>query len=115
MPDAEREFLGSSQVAALALAVLIGECGIVEGWMVHALSGATALAVHFSIAIGLAIWSRWSSVAHVDLRLPLLLTVTVAGLGPIGAAGTLLTIVLCPWYARDAVPFEEWYQALFPE
>ena len=70
---------------------------------------------HFTLTLGLSLWSRRVWKRHADLRLPLLLTITVAFLGPLGAAGSLLACVLALGFARSATPFEQWYLSLFPE
>jgi hypothetical protein len=45
----------------------------------------------------------------------ILLTFATAFLGPVGAAGSLLTAALYLAAYRTATPFSEWYRALFPE
>ena len=50
-----------------------------------------------------------------DSRSYLLLAATTWTLGPFGPAGVLLVASLNRWYERVAQPFQEWYDALFPE
>lgn len=99
----------------MALAATAAECGIAFWWLAGDLPMWAALAAHAGISIGLGVWSWRSQTARADIRLPLLLAVSTTALGPIGAAGTLLTIGLARWYLRHALPFEEWYRSIFPD
>jgi hypothetical protein len=110
----ERQFAHVRQVAAVAAATLVAECAIVYGCL-HGFAWEIPLAAHFAVIAGLAAWRRWSPGLRADVRLPLLLAAGTAALGPLGAAGTLATMFLTRWYARKAIPFEEWYQSLFPD
>ena len=89
------------------------ECGIMFCWLVRGLPVWAAVAAHLVVITGLAVWSCRSAKARADSRLPLLLAVSTAFLGPVGAAGTLLTAILS--LRRRADSFEEWYQSIFPE
>ncbi|MCX6629413.1 MAG: hypothetical protein NTW28_17485 [Candidatus Solibacter sp.] len=113
MPEA-REFAHVVQVAVVAAATLVAECGIVYAYL-HGSARGVPMAAHLTVTAGLAAWCRWSPGLRADVRLPLLLAAATAALGPIGAAGTLVTISLTRWYSRSAIPFEEWYQSLFPD
>jgi len=110
----ERQFAHVLQVGAVAAATLLAECGIVCGYL-RGMAWGFPLAAHLAVAAGLAAWCRWSPGLRADVRLPLLLAAATAALGPVGAAGTLVTMSLTRWYLRKAVPFEEWYESLFPD
>ena len=103
--------------ATLVAAVIV----LAAGWAPPALYLAgltpawTALALHAALAAALGFWSWQTARATGDVRLPMLLAVTAAALGPAGAAGTLVTIGLTRWYSRKAITFAEWYESLFPE
>lgn len=104
--------LGIASVAASAL--------VAEGlswWLVLGgqLQKPLGVILHLAITVLLFGWVARLSRAHRDLRMPWLLAATSAILGPIGPAGVLLTIGLQSWYARSALPFESWYESLFPE
>ena len=73
------------------------------------------LLAHLAVSTGLALWTWQTARDQADLRFLLLLAMTTAVAGPIGAAGTLGTIGLWVLYSRTAIPFEQWYEALFPE
>jgi tetratricopeptide (TPR) repeat protein len=79
------------------------------------LSEAVIVGAHLTIAAALTIWVSLSDECRKDLRVPLLLTIATAFMGPIGAAGTLVTIAFMARYRKAATSFEEWYGALFPE
>ncbi len=114
MPD-ERQFAHAFQTGAVAVATLVAECAIVYGCFRPGVAWPVPLIAHLTVTAGLAVWCRWSTGLRADVRLPLLLAVGTGALGPIGAAGTLVTMSLACWYMRNAVPFEEWYESLFPE
>jgi tetratricopeptide (TPR) repeat protein len=113
MPE-NREFASTRQASAVAVAALAAECGLMPYYLADGLVW-IALTAHIAISLALSGWWYLSSAARADIRLPMLLTVSTTALGPVGAAGTLVTIVLARWYGRNALPFEEWYQSLFPD
>jgi polysaccharide biosynthesis protein PelE len=100
--------------AGLALAATVAECAIAQSYIAGRPAWWIPLAAHLAVAAGLAAWCRRTARRSADLRLPLLVAVSTAALGPVGAGGTLLAIALVGWYARTATPFEEWYRSLFP-
>jgi tetratricopeptide (TPR) repeat protein len=110
----ERQFAHLLQVGAVAVATLVAECGMVYGCL-NGLAWEVPLIAHLTVVAGLAAWCRWWPGLRADVRLPLLLAAGTAGLGPVGAAGTLVTMFLTRWYMREAIPFEEWYESLFPD
>jgi len=101
--------------STLAVLALIAEFFIFKSLVAGRLSGAGAAAAHGLISAALALWAWRSAKATGDARLPLLLAVSTFAMGPVGPLGALAVIVLTRWYARSAVPFEEWYDSLFPE
>lgn len=98
---------------AVAVAVFLMELGLTASAVAGHWSGAAV--AHLGVIAILTAWMIFSSECRTDLRLPLLLTVTTAFMGPIGGAGTIVVIVLTKRYAKTATSFEEWYFALFPE
>jgi hypothetical protein len=108
------QFAGIRQVLAVALAAFMAECVLTRYYLEGGAAG-FALTAHAAVSIALSAWWYCSRAARADIRLPMLLTVSTVALGPTGAGGTLLTIILARWYARNALPFEEWYQSLFPD
>lgn len=114
MPE-ERGFARAGQTAAAAIAALMAECFLVCAFFVSATALWILLALHAAIVSALALWRRYSPGMRDDVRIPLLLVSTTAALGPIGPAGTLLTMVLARRHLRKTKPFEEWYRALFPD
>ena len=73
------------------------------------------MVIHLGIVGMLCLWYRFSPGIRADVRVPLMLISSTAALGPLGPAGTLLTMILARWHMRKTGPFEEWYQALFPD
>src|SRR5450432_1145793 len=110
-----REFGNLRRISVAALLVLGVECAIVRCYLGQQAASWVPLSAHFAVSLGLAVWIWRSPALRADVRLPLLLAASTAALGPIGAGGTLMTIVTARWYARKAMPFEEWYQSLFPD
>jgi hypothetical protein len=76
---------------------------------------ATAAALHVAGVAALAAWVYFSRDCRIDLRLPMMLVMMTCFMGPIGALGTLVTLLFTKIYSRTATPFEEWYAALFPD
>lgn len=113
MPE-NREFAGIRQVSLVALVAFAVEYGLMRYYLTDGLAW-IALTAHVAVSLALAAWWYFSSAARADIRLPMLLTVSTAALGPVGAAGTLVTVILARCYGRKALPFEEWYQSLFPD
>jgi tetratricopeptide (TPR) repeat protein len=90
--------------AALAAWVIRGSIGPLAAALVHA---ALVTAAGFGVLV--------SKSARDDLRFPLLLILNGAALGPIGAGGVLLCLLLYWRFGREATSFEDWYARLFPE
>lgn len=82
-------------------------------WERFSLAG--ALAVHALLTAVANVWVWRRARAGNDLRFLLLLVTATALLGPLGAAGTLAAMILRAVFERSSLPFEQWYQALFPE
>jgi tetratricopeptide (TPR) repeat protein len=110
----ERGFSHAWQIAAAAVIAFAIECIAVRGFLLGMQPWAF-LGEHFALVAALCLWSRYSPGLRADVRLPLLLIAGTAALGPVGPAGTLVAMALTRWYMRGAVPFDEWYRALFPE
>lgn len=69
---------------------------------------------HVIVVSVLCLWIFLCSRAQRDLRIPMLLTITTAVMGPFGALGSLCVLSLLPLYRRRAKSFEEWHSSLFP-
>lgn len=50
-----------------------------------------------------------------DSRVPILMIFSTVLMGPLGAFGCILVILLEAFYQHTAMSFEEWYASLFPE
>lgn len=113
MPE-PRRFDHLREVCSVALAALVIECCIARA----AWAGARWwiwLPAHLAVALGLSLWCYRSPAHRADVRMPLLVALFTAVLGPVGAGGALAAIGLAAWYSRAAVPFEEWHRSMFPE
>jgi len=107
-----RATLPSCAVAAGTLALESTVLWLLQGRVITLVWAATA---HLAVTIALGLWAWQTARAQVDLRFSMLLATTTAVLGPIGAAGTLVATGLGVLYSRSAIPFEQWYESLFPE
>jgi tetratricopeptide (TPR) repeat protein len=114
MPD-DRGFAHARQIAAAALAALSAECILLQAFLASEARGWILMAFHLGIVGALCLWYRFSPGIRADVRVPLMLISATATLGPLGPAGTLATMILARWHMRKTRPFEEWYQALFPD
>lgn len=74
-----------------------------------------ALSGHLLISALLTLWLLWLRRRDGGLRMATLLVMGTATMGPIGAGGTLLAMVLWSRFMRNNTPFEDWYASLFPE
>ncbi len=126
MSDASKAAVGETQppgprlgsvfetcIAAVGTVAL--ECAVLKLFHDGRIPTVTAAAVHLAVLAALGKWIYRLQRAERDLRLPMLLATTTGLLGPIGAAGTLMTLGLYVLYAGSSTPFKEWYEALFPE
>jgi hypothetical protein len=102
------------RVAGVVLAFVMLGAGIV------ALSWTGRAPTWVAVAAHLA--ATWCAVAVArrepdprSARTLWLLAVSFGGLGILGAAGTMLSVVLGLHYDRHATPVDEWRRALFPE
>lgn len=104
----------------LLLAVVVVAIAIEAGVAVlllreNALFIALGLVLHTAFLTMLGLWVRQRRRDHVDTRVHFLLALSCAGLGVVGAAGTLLAMVAIAVARRHAEPFEVWYQQLVPK
>lgn len=109
-----REDLWSGGLSAL-LVVLV-ESGLWVG-IDHRLFGvATAIALHIVVIAAILAFAVLSRRRQGQLSPVLvLLALSTALLGPVGALGTLFTCAVRNLTNRDEGRFEDWYRALFPE
>lgn len=122
-----RTFANAATVAAAAAAAAVVECALFYLWLQFKVPTPVALVAHSAVVAAIALatgcprvlrsssQTASSGTASQDIRLPMLVTCSTAALGPIGAVGSLLTLVLARHYMRRALPFEEWYASLFPD
>jgi polysaccharide biosynthesis protein PelE len=108
-----RIFANAATVAAAAAAAAVMECALAYLWLQWKVPTPVALVAHCVVVAAIALATRRPRAE--DIRLPMLVTCSTAALGPIGAVGSLLTLVLARHYVRRALPFEEWYRSLFPD
>lgn len=109
-PAIQREPLTADGIAALLAGVLLSLAAAnAEGpW------GITAYVIaHLVTAGATAAWAHGS--AKPARRQAVLLPLTVFFLGPLGAFGTLFSIILEAFFRQTARPFTEWFNDIFPE
>lgn len=78
-------------------------------------SWALGLGAHIGFLSLLGVWVHRRRRKHLDIRVHFLLALTCAGLGVIGAVGTLIAMAVVAVATRHAQPFENWYQQLAPK
>src|SRR5580658_9471530 len=91
-----RIFANAPTVATAAAAAAIMECALAYLWLRWKVSTPVALVAHSTIVAAIALATRRPRAE--DVRLPMLVTCSTAALGPIGAVGSLLTLVLARQY-----------------
>lgn len=114
-PHKEHRIEGFAILAFIAALVTL----VVEGWIVYAviqdiIGVGTGILMHMVVS-GLVIlaYVLFTPLASNHLFMGVL-AVTTFSLGPIGAAGTLLCMLLWLWFSLFAAPFNEWFQTIFP-
>jgi thioredoxin-like negative regulator of GroEL len=110
----ERKFANAAEAAAIIGVASVLEFAIAYFWLAGRLSALLALAAHTVVSVAIALWTLAPN-ARNDPRLPLLTAISTAALGPLGAVGSLLTLLLGRRYMRSALPFDEWYRSLLPD
>lgn len=109
-PAIQREPLVADAVAALLSGVLLS----LAAANAAGLWGIAAYAIaHLVTAGATAAWAHGS--ATPPRRQAVLLPVSVLFLGPLGAFGTLFSIILEAFFRQTARPFTEWFEDIFPE
>ncbi|MFQ5849290.1 MAG: tetratricopeptide repeat protein [Candidatus Binatia bacterium] len=98
----------------VSLVVLVAEGALLMLFHLHIVTAGSAVAGHVTLVSALGLWAFLCSRAGRDLRIPLVLAITTAVLGPFGPLGTLCILSLLPFYSRNAKTFEEWHSSLFP-
>jgi hypothetical protein len=100
---------------AVTLGVFLAETAILAGFLAGSILPSPALLLHSCIVLALFLWAGLTQKRSGNLVWPLMLAAVTASMGPAGAGGALLTMVLTRYFRRDAMPFDSWYASLFPE
>jgi hypothetical protein len=114
-PHVEQKIEGFALLTFIVAIVAL----IVEGWVVYAviqdvIGLGTGLLLHFVVS-GLLVlcYVLFTPLESNHLFMGLLM-IMVFPLGPIGAAGAILAMLLWLWFSLFAAPFAEWFQTIFP-
>lgn len=92
---------------------------LVESWVVYAavqghIGIGTGILFHIVISgILILLFVVFSALAANRLYFGLLALATI-GLGPFGAAGCALAMIMWLWYSRFATAFSDWFETIFP-
>jgi len=106
---------GVTEALLVILSVLVLEIYIVACYANASWNMWQALAAHSLVLAGIGGCCYGLSQRDGGLHMVALLGVSVSVLGPMGAGGTLLTMVLHWWFSRSSTSFQEWYMSLFPD
>lgn len=122
IPRSAREDENPTEQASWFLPLVIAVVALLlEIWLAHTYNKGNVglkgfVLLHCIISAALAFYSLLVHRAGGDLRFPLLVMVTTAVMGPVGAAGCILSILLYALlYRHTATSFIEWFTAIFPE
>lgn len=114
-PHVEQKLAGFPWLTFIAALIAL----VVEGWVVYAviqdiIGLGTGLLLHFVVS-GLLVlcYVLFTPLASNHLFMGLLVIATFP-LGPIGAAGAVLAMLLWLWFSLFSAPFAEWFQTIFP-
>jgi len=114
-PTPVTRLLRTAEIDAVALGVLAVESAALYGFAMGRVGSLQLGLTHGALVLGMAIWIVLRRRDGWGMRIPALLMLTVAAVGPFGAAGTLLTLLLHSFYRTRTTSFETWYLSLFPE
>jgi hypothetical protein len=70
---------------------------------------------HGLLIATLCLWVIRRAHKHSGLRIALLLTLNTCFLGPFGAVGTFISVIMFMLFQRSSQSFLEWYRSIFPE
>ncbi len=101
--------------ALMAAVIAMLEGDIIYRLYVDRMRLSTAIITHIAIFIVLGWWVYFNYIKQEDLRIPLLLWLSVTGSGVFGALTCLVTITLYYLYIKTASSFAEWLASIFPE
>ncbi len=114
-PDTTGVLLQRTILAALALAAVLVELTLLSWFAAEQLSAWSLLLAHAAVVALLSGFTWLSLRLSWDLRFASLLLLSTSTTGPVGGAGTILSLLLVSCLSRFSRPFSEWYDGLFPE
>ncbi len=90
--------------------------GLVTYWVFwNELPFVYGLAIHAILTLVVAVATLILKGMGRDIRHLYILSISSAGAGVFGAAGTLLCTLLTFFYTRFSLPFGDWYRAIYPD
>lgn len=108
-------------ISALVELVLIGlfsaiaECVLFTLLVKDIIGIFLTLVGHFLLIAALCLWVLRRYHKHSGLRIALLLTLSTCFLGPFGAIGTFISVIMFIVFQRSSQSFMEWYKSIFPD
>lgn len=99
---------------AAGAGAVVAEAALMAGLIRGTLSTAELIAGHAAVTALLCLWTAAVRRRRGDWRIPGIMALTTLVMGVVGAAGSLLSLLLHAWYRRTALPFGQWYASLFP-
>lgn len=107
--------MSNALVSFVAAALtLFTELFVISLFLEGGISRGVLILVHGVIILVLSAFTYLNHRVEADLRFSMLLVISTAVMGPIGAGGTLMSIITYVIYSRTATPFAEWLEAMFP-
>lgn len=108
----EREIDGFGVIIVSLIALMV-ESALFFWGISSPVSPALVLLLHGIVVAVLILWARATVKADRPAHMILLLVTLTAFMGPIGVAGTLITLLLSTLF--ETRPFGEWFADIFPE
>ncbi len=114
--EARREYAGASMVLTLLMSVVmtIVQCLNVYLLLWQGMSPLLAFVIHFAALSVTAVIAFVQRQAGGDVRYTMMLLAGSAFMGPFGALGSLLMVVLGLFYGPLSHNFRYWYDSIFP-
>ncbi len=115
--EARREYAGASMVLTLLMSVImtVVQCLNIYLLLWQNMSPVLAIIIHLVSLVVTGFIAFIQRRAGGDVRYTMMLLVTTAFMGPFGAVGSLLMVLLGLFYGPLSHNFRYWYESIFPK
>lgn len=108
-------FSALTELVLIGLFSAIVECALFTLLVKDVIDILLALLGHILLVAALFLWVIRRYHKHSGLRIALLLTLSTCFLGPFGAVGTFISVIMFMVFQKSSQSFMEWYKSIFPD